>query len=137
MQSAIAVAYIGFAGSLRPADADQPIAICKQSLKVNDDDPYQCNIGRMLNSGSNDATHNTAGWTNFTQPCETANTSEMRALVCADGNPGMLNYGAGIGATGGVQDTTLADLMQCWKPTGGYRWGWTGGYCLAAYAAGG
>jgi hypothetical protein len=27
----------------------------------------------------------------------------------------MLNYGAGIGATGGVQDATLADLMQCWN----------------------
>jgi hypothetical protein len=115
LQSATAVAYIGFAGSLRPTDADQPIAICKQSLKINPNDPYQCNIGRMLNSGSNDATHNTAGWTNFTQPCSTANTSEMRDLVCADGNPVMLNYGAGIGSTGGVQDITLADLMQCWN----------------------
>jgi len=115
VQSATAVAYIGFAGSLRPTDADQPIAICKQSLKVNDDDPYQCNIGRMLNSGSNDATNNTAGWTNFTQPCDTASASDMRALVCADGNPGMLNYGEGIGSTGGVQDSILRDLAQCWR----------------------
>ena len=115
LQSAVAVAYIGFAGSLRPADSDQPIAICKQSLIT--DGVYGCNIGRMLNSGSNDATHNTAGWTNFTQPCETANASEMRALVCADGNPGMLNYGEGIGSTGGVQDNVLRDLAQCWRQT--------------------
>jgi hypothetical protein len=115
LQSATAEAYIGFAGSLGPADADQPIAICKQSLKENDDDPYTCNIGRMLNSGSNDATNNTAGWTNFTQPCDTASASDMRALVCANGNPGMLNYGAGIGSTGGVQDSVLADLAQCWR----------------------
>jgi hypothetical protein len=115
VQSATAVAYIGFAGSLGPTEADQPIAICKQSLKENDGDPYQCNIGRMLNSGSNDATNNTAGWTNFTQPCDTASASDMRALVCANGNPGMLNYGAGIGSTGGVQDNVLADLAQCWR----------------------
>ena len=115
LQSATAVAYIGFAGSLGPADADQPIAICKQSLKENDGDPYQCNIGRMLNSGSNDATNNTAGWTNFTQPCDTASASDMKALVCANGNPGMLNYGAGIGSTGGVQDNVLADLAECWR----------------------
>ena len=115
LQSATAVAYIGFAGSLRPEDSDQPIAICSQSLKVNPNDEYRCNIGRMLNSGSNDATHNTAGWTNFTQPCDTASASDMRALVCADGNPGMLTYGQGIGTTGGVQDTILRDLAQCWN----------------------
>jgi Flp pilus assembly protein TadG len=115
VQSATAVAYIGFAGSLGPTDADQPIAICMQSLKENEGDPYQCNIGRMLNSGSNDATNNTAGWTNFTQPCDTASASDMAALVCADGNPGMLNYGEGIGSTGGVQDNVLRDLAQCWR----------------------
>jgi hypothetical protein len=115
LQSATAVAYIGFAGSLRPTDADQPIAICKQSLKENPNDPYQCNIGRMLNSGSNSATHNTAGWTNFSQPCETANASDMQALICTDGNPEMLRFGQGMGTTGGVQDNTIRNLEQCWR----------------------
>jgi Flp pilus assembly protein TadG len=110
--SAEAVAYKGFAGSLLPHEADQPVAICKQSLLIND--AYTCSVGRMLNSGSNDATHNTAGWTNFSQPCETANASEMRNLICATGNPDMVDYGEGIGATGGVQNTTFSDMRDCW-----------------------
>jgi hypothetical protein len=111
-QSATAVAYIGFAGSLRPEDADQPIAICKQSLLY--DGKYKCNIGRMLNSGSNDATHNTAGWTNFSQPCDTASANDMSGLICKDGNPNQILFGQGIGSTGGVQDSTLTALENCW-----------------------
>lgn len=111
-QSAKAVAYIGFAGSLRPQDADQPIAICKQSLLY--DGKYICNIGRMLNSGSNNATHNTAGWTNFSQPCDTASASDMSNLICKGGNPKQIIFGQGIGTTGGVQDSTLKALENCW-----------------------
>lgn len=107
-----AVAYIGFAGSLRPHDVDQPIAICKQSI-LNNEGEYDCTVGRMLNSGGNDVTHNTAGWTNFSQPCETANASEMRSLICSSGNPVPITLGEGMGATGGVQDSTLRDLQNC------------------------
>ena len=113
-QSAEAVAYIGFAGTLLPTEADQPIAICKQSITDSNGTYSGCNIGRMLNSGSNDATHNTAGWTNFSQPCDTANASEMRDLICAGGNPNPVTYGEGIGATGGVQDNIFRDLRDCW-----------------------
>jgi hypothetical protein len=81
---------------------------------VNPNDPYQCNIGRMLNSGANDATHNTAGWTNFTQPCVTANPSNLRPLICANGNPGFMEYGEGMGTVGGVQTNVLEDIKQCW-----------------------
>ena len=116
--SADAVAYIGFAGSLDPGDADQPIAICAQSIR-DPDGNYTCNTGRMLNSGSNDATHNTAGWTNFSQPCETANANEMRQLVCGEGNPESVSYGEGMGATGGVQQTTFDDLRDCWISSAG------------------
>ena len=115
VQDATAVAYIGFAGSLRPSDADQPIAICQQSLKVNPNDPYQCNIGRMLNSGSNNATHNTAGWTNFSQPCSTANANDMRQLILQYRQPQLVQYGEGIGAVGGVQDNIFDDLADCWR----------------------
>ena len=107
-----AVAYIGFAGTLEPGEADQPIAICEESIEINDE--YSCNIGRMLNSGSNDATHNTAGWTNFSQPCSTANASEMQELVCGVGNPDLVAYGKFMGATGGVQQVTFDDLRNCW-----------------------
>ncbi|MFN2198712.1 MAG: pilus assembly protein TadG-related protein [Anaerolineales bacterium] len=113
-QSAEAVAYIGFAGTLLPTEADQPIAICKQSITDSNGTYSGCNIGRMLNSGSNDATHNTAGWTNFSQPCDTANASEMRDLICAGGNPEPVTYGEGIGATGGVQDNVFRELRDCW-----------------------
>jgi hypothetical protein len=113
-KSAEAVAYRGFAGSLLPWEADQPIAICKQSLQI--DGKYTCSIGRMLNSGPDAATNNTAGWTNFSQPCSLPNASEMRGLICLpDGsNAEMVKYGKGMGATGGVQDTTFSDMRDCW-----------------------
>lgn len=118
--AAEAVAYIGFAGKMAPEDLDQPIAICRQSLLLPDpetgEDVYQCNTGRMLNSGAVNTTHNTAGWTNFSQPCATANASEMRSLICSDGNPMALDFGVGIGATGGVQDNVLRDLRDCFEP---------------------
>jgi Flp pilus assembly protein TadG len=107
-----AVGYIGFAGSLRPRDVDQPMAICKQSI-LNNAGEYDCTVGRMLNSGGNQTTHNTAGWTNFSQPCETANANEMNSLVCASGNPRAITLGDGMGATGGVQDVTLRNLHDC------------------------
>lgn len=117
--SADAVAYIGFAGTLFPGELDQPIAICKESI-TDPDDSYSCNMGRMLNSGGNTATHNTGGWTNFTQPCDTASASDMRDLVCADGNTEEVQFGQGIGSTGGVQDSTLSDFYDCWiEKTGG------------------
>lgn len=111
--SAEAVAYIGFAGKLAPGEADQPIALCKQSLQLSGTDMLQCNTGRMLNSGSKDPTHNTGGWTNFSQPCKTANDSEMRSLICAGGNVYPITFDIGMGATGGVQDNTMADLRNC------------------------
>ncbi len=114
--SAEAVAYIGFAGKINPTKADQPIAICRQSI-VDEAGNYSCNTGRMLNSGSNAETHNTAAWTNFTQPCDTANANSMRDLVCAGGNPLEILYGSGIGTTGGTQDNTIRDLRTCFGPT--------------------
>lgn len=108
-----AVAFIGFAGTLYSQELDQPIAICKESI-TDPDGVYSCNMGRMLNSGGNVATHNTGGWTNFSQPCETASASDMRALICSSGNGDTVQFGQGIGSTGGVQDSTLSDLYDCW-----------------------
>jgi hypothetical protein len=110
-----AVAYLGYAGRLEPLDSDQPIAICREAL-LNDQNEYDCNIGRMLNSGSDSTTHNTAGWTNFSQPCSTANASEMRSLICnADGaNVSDVSYGQNMGAVGGVQYSVLNELIACW-----------------------
>jgi Flp pilus assembly protein TadG len=118
-----AVAYIGFAGKLYPAELNQPIAICKESI-TSADESYSCNMGRMLNSGGNAATHNTGGWTNFTQPCGTASASDMNTLICANGNPDELEFGQGIGSTGGVQDSTLTALYNCWAAATGKTTNW-------------
>lgn len=108
-----AVGYIGFAGTLRPADADQPIAICKQAI-TDDDGNVTCNTGRMFDSGGG-TTNNTAAWTNFTQdPCQTASAASMVPLICADGNPVILFLGADMGTVGGVQANVYNDLRDCW-----------------------
>ena len=114
--SAAAVAYIGFAGTLEPGVADQPIAICKESL-LDEDGTFTCGVGRMINSGATDG-HQTGGWTNFSQPCETASTPTVRPLVCGDGNPNIINLGQGMGTVGGELQSTYNDLYACWKNSG-------------------
>jgi Flp pilus assembly protein TadG len=108
-----AVAYLGFAGTLGPGEADQPIAICKQSITDFETGEYTCNTGRMIDSGGG-TTHNTGGWTNFSQPCDTASVPTVRPLVCGSGNPNPVTYGQGIGTVGGMQDTIYNDLRDCW-----------------------
>lgn len=112
--TAEAVAYIGFSGTINPNELDQPIAICEESI-IDDDGNYNCNMGRMLNSGSNLDTANTGGWTNFSQPCNTADANEMKSLICGDGNPDEVSLGEGMGAVGGVQDAVLSKLVDCWE----------------------
>lgn len=107
------VAYIGFAGSIQPEAVDQPIAICRQSIEDNNGN-YTCGVGRMINSGSN-AGHQTGGWSNFTQPCQTASASSVRPLVCGEGNPTPLVFGQGMGTTGGQIQSAFNDLISCWK----------------------
>ena len=116
--SADAVAYIGFAGSLRPEDVDQPIAICKQSITSSDGEEYTCSTGRMIDSGSG-TTHNSGAWTNFSQPCDTASASSVRPLICGDGNPDTISFGDGMGTVGGMQDNVYSDLRDCWLSTSG------------------
>lgn len=118
--SAEAVAYRGFAGTIAPNEVDQPIAICKQSILI--DGEYTCSFGRMMNSGASIADHNTGGWTNFSQPCETASTSSLQEILqnCTTGNPDLINLGKEIGTTGGVNDAVIGqpaqpDIMDCWR----------------------
>jgi Flp pilus assembly protein TadG len=118
--SADAVAYIGFAGTLYPLKAVQPIAICKEAITDSSGKNYSCKYGRMFNSGTSGNTSNsvgTAGWTNFTQPCETVGGSrEDRDLVCR-GNPQTVESGYGIGATGGTVIPLFDTLYGCWEDT--------------------
>jgi hypothetical protein len=112
--TATAVAYIGYAGTLTPTEADQPIAICKQGITNPTTGEYTCGVGRMINSGSN-AGHQTGGWTNFSQPCETASTNSVRPLVCANGNPDPIVLGKGMGTTGGELQSVFDSMINCWQ----------------------
>jgi Flp pilus assembly protein TadG len=116
-----AVAYIGFAGSLLPLEADQPIVICEDTVKVNG--VYSCNIGRMANSGNEPQTNDTARWTNFEQTTDSscpksANSNDIRDLIkddCADGgiNKHSIAYGNNVGTTNGSVSSAYTKLRDC------------------------
>lgn len=114
--SSEAVAYIGFAGTLKPEEVDQPIAICKESL-LDSNGNYTCGVGRMINSGSTEG-HQTGGWTNYSQPCETASASSVKPLVCGAGNPEPIMFGEYMGTTGGEVQVAYNGLYSCWKNAG-------------------
>lgn len=109
-----AVAYIGFAGPIAPGQIDQPIAICSDSITVGEE--YSCNIGRMINSGSDPSSSNTAGWTSFYQGdgvCSGTDSNELNALVCSGGNPEEINKEP-IATTGGANQVVFDNLRDCW-----------------------
>jgi hypothetical protein len=138
-QSTVAVAYIGFTGTLLPLEADQPIAICREALLATGS--YSCTIGRMINSGQNVASHETGGWTSFNQgldgsdnliddPCNGGtNAQEVSGLVntgCSGGgaNPGMLVLGRDMATNGGQIQTAFTDLRDCWTGQTGRNQPW-------------
>lgn len=104
-----AVAYIGFASSLRPEDLDQPIGLCRQQL-VNPDGSYDCSVGTMI-----PATTDTGGWTNFEQNVDgAASSNEIRDLVCGEGNPLELFYGEPMQTTNGQVQSAFQAFWECW-----------------------
>ena len=112
--AAEAIAYIGFAGTFLPGEAAEPIAICEEAL-LNAQGEYSCSTGRMINSGRGN-THNTAGWTNFTQaPCATASSSSVRPYVGCDATPSPeITLQVSMGTTGGQLQNIFDDLENCW-----------------------
>jgi hypothetical protein len=121
---ATAVAWIGFAGTLQPTEADQPIALCKQKLLAGD--TLDCNVGRFVPS-----TGETGGWTTFEQvdaveQCNVLNTpdSSIRPLVCSTGNPNVLEYGKPMSADNGQKNNSFDDLADCWEGATGRNQGW-------------
>jgi len=121
LASADAVAYIGFAGTLEPGDVDQPIALCEQSI-LDENGNYSCNMGRMINSGQDDLTGETGGWTSFEQDLDDedgciesgTNSNDVKALVCGSGNPDPIALGKAVAALGGQADTAFASFIDCW-----------------------
>jgi Flp pilus assembly protein TadG len=116
--SAEAVAYRGFVGSVTPFEVDQPILICKESLKPAGSDKYTCNIGRMINSGQNIATSETGGWTDFNQvdPCTGGtNATLVREKILLGGNPQPIKFNKDISSNGGEIASAFAVLTDRWE----------------------
>ena len=112
-----AIAHIGFAGSLLPGEAAAPIVLCREAL-LNAQGAYSCNTGRMINSGGG-ATHNTGGWTNFTQePCETASSASTAPYVGCSAIPSLeINLQYTLGTTGGQLQAVFDSFLDCWETT--------------------
>lgn len=107
--SARAVAYLGFAGALRPEDVDQPIAMCRQALQ-NADGSYDCSVGRFIPEGDQ-----TGGWTNFDHDdTGSASNNEVSPLVCGDGNPNEMYFGEDIGTNNGQINDAFKKFYDCW-----------------------
>ena len=108
-----AVAYMGFAGTLLPGDAYQPIALCEQTL-LNEADEYSCNTGRMISSSPGKTTFNTGAFTNYTQkPCATASANSIRPYVgCSAAPSPELTLGIDMGTTGGQVQTVLGRFLR-------------------------
>ncbi len=132
-----AVAYIGFAGTLKDATADAPIAICLQSiLKCTDPtDPktcdYECNEGRFINDSAGKTDEETGMWTNLEQDisesgedqCSSGtNASEVKPLVQCGAimgdtgvNPSSLELGKNMIVNNGEIATAYNSFYNCWK----------------------
>jgi len=109
--SAEAIAYIGYAGAIPPLTLDQPIAVCKQSI-INNSNEYSCTTGRMMTD-----THDTAAWSNLSQPCETATPPSIAPLICdeAGANKMPLLIGRAMGIDNGQDNSGYMDVYECWK----------------------
>lgn len=121
-----AIAYIGFAGTLAPGEADQPIAICKESLLANGQ--YTCSIGRMITNHEQVAGQESGAWTDFNQdsPCLTGTNAEIvRSLICNAGNPNSVILGQPIATHGGYIQNAHGMLRTCWQILTGETQPWT------------
>ena len=120
-QTATAVGYIGFAGSFEKYELEQPIAICYESvtsIDANGNVVFDCNNGRMINSGTDPTTSNSGGWTDFDQSgdCTGVNKTGLIDVMTCDAFSGNLdNIVGGTLETGGGQVQTVYDTFSdCW-----------------------
>ncbi|MDI5934004.1 TadG family pilus assembly protein [Halomonas kalidii] len=114
------VAYIGFAGTLRPEDVDQPIALCKQALQ-DPDGNFSCNLGRFIPDGDQ-----TGGWTNFEHDQNGAtNANELRDLVEGDGNENEMYFGEDIATNNGQVQSAFQAFYDRWVDETSRETTWT------------
>ncbi len=112
-----AVSYVGFAGTLEPEEADQPIAICKEALLRGEE--YTCSIGRMINSGQKVENGETGAWTDFSQGADVCqggtNNPDIKTHICSYGNPGTIQLGENIATNNGQIQDAFSKLRDCWN----------------------
>ena len=121
-----AIAYIGFAGTLTPGEADQPMVVCKESLLTNGQ--YTCSSGRMMSMGEQVPGQETGGWSDFTQdnPCfNGVNFRTMRSLVCGGGNPDPILLNQRVATDGGDIPGIFELVSACWVSATGRLDPWT------------
>jgi hypothetical protein len=133
-QYAEAVAYIGFAGTLEPAEVDAPIAICEQAL-LDVGGIYDCSEGRFINDAAGGEDEETGMWTSFDQgldpdgvpvpgedPCAGGtNASEVGPLVncpMSGANPTTVYLGANMEVNNGQINSVFNDFYDCWENMG-------------------
>lgn len=110
--AAEAIAYVGYAGAVAPMEIETPVSVCKQAISAVGNTEYSCATGRMMN-----ATVDTAAWTNFTQPCETASADDLGSLVCAEpgANATPVVVGQPMGTNNGQVNSPYQALEGCWR----------------------
>jgi len=126
--SADAIAWLGYASYIAKGDVDLPLALCVDSIEEDGTPNVDCTIGRRINSGNNEESSNTGGWTSFEQDgdkCISANkTTVASAFKCVDPNdPNNSNnyenpyieFGHPMAAIGGQTSPVYADIIDCWK----------------------
>jgi hypothetical protein len=122
---ATAVAYLGFAGNILSFEVDLPLALCEDTLLFEDGN-YNCTIGRMINSGSQTGTNDTARWTDFTdtEQCTDQsgiNTTTMVDVVkgpsndCNGGNPTEIPFGSVLATGNGENAPVMAEIKDCFQ----------------------
>jgi len=121
--SAESIAYVGFSGTLAPAEVNQPIAICKESLSV--DQVYSCTNGWMMSMGAYVAGQETGGWTDFNQdnPSGT-NPLTVTSLVSQRSNPDPIILGLPMGTNGGEIPSAFTSLRNLWINVTGKQRAW-------------
>jgi hypothetical protein len=137
-----AVAYIGFAGTLKTETANAPIAICKEAITKNcdpdnpDDCEWDCSEGRFINDAAGKEDQETGYWTNMTQNIDKsvdppadicsggANANEVKPLVNCSAmatdfgvNDDDLTFGYNMEVNNGQIDAAFNVFYNCWKNT--------------------
>jgi hypothetical protein len=111
--SAESIAYLGFPGTLTPGEVDQPIAICKETLSVNE--VYTCVNGWMISMGEYVTGQETGGWTDFNQDNPNGtNPLTVTSLVTQRKNPDPIILGQPMGMNGGDIPSAFTSLRNLW-----------------------